>query len=146
MLGLLGLPLAVWLDLRELSERLLTGQASEIGRIIDEMRGFYASDVVGRVLQATGTGDARRTITIDVPGAIPIPATLSIELGKRISAHDGAVKYSFISDLPFKGREDHNLDAFEQYAHQGAARRSEAADHRGDGLADGPRPCAPPRR
>jgi adenylate cyclase len=37
-------------------------------------------------------------------------------LGKRISAKDGAVRYSFVSDLPFKGREDHHLDAFEQYA------------------------------
>jgi adenylate cyclase len=115
LLGLLGLPLAVWLDLRELSERLLTGQAGEIGRIIDEMRGFYASDVVGRVLQATDPVTATHNY-LDVPGAIPIPATLSLELGKRISAHEGAVKYRFVSDLPFKGREEHNLDAFEQYA------------------------------
>ena len=48
--------------------------------------------------------------------AIPIPATLSIELGKRISAHDGSVKYRFVSDLPFKGREPHQLDAFERNA------------------------------
>ena len=54
LLGLLGLPIAVWLDLRTLSERLLRLQASETGRIIDDMRGFYASDVVGRVLQAHG--------------------------------------------------------------------------------------------
>src|SRR5918997_798836 len=85
LLGLLGLPLAVWLDLRGLSERLLRQQASETSRIIDDMRGFYASDVVGRVLQAhgqvtTGAADYKR-----VPGAIPIPATLSIELGNLIS-------------------------------------------------------------
>jgi adenylate cyclase len=115
LLGLLGLPVAVWLDLRELSERLLEGQAGEIGRIIDEMRGFYASDVVGRVLQATDPVTATHNY-LDVPGAIPIPATLSLELGKRISAHEGAVKYRFVSDLPFKGREDHDLDTFEQYA------------------------------
>ena len=73
---MLGLPLAVWLDLRELSERLLTNQAREIGRVIDEMRGFYASDVVGRVLQATEPVTATHNY-LDVPGAIPIPATLS---------------------------------------------------------------------
>jgi class 3 adenylate cyclase len=116
VLGLLGLPIAVWLDLRSLSERLLRLQASETGRIIDDMRGFYASDVVGRVLKAhgqvtTGAADYQR-----VPGAIPIPATLSIELGNRISAHDGAVKYRFVSDLPFKGRAPHLLDGFEQQA------------------------------
>jgi adenylate cyclase len=52
----------------------------------------------------------------EVPGAIPIPATLSIELGKRISAYNGSVKYRFVSDLPFKGREPHQLDSFEQNA------------------------------
>jgi class 3 adenylate cyclase len=51
-----------------------------------------------------------------VSGAIPIPATLSIELGKLISARDGMVKYRFVSDLPFKGREPHPLDAFERGA------------------------------
>ena len=103
VLGLLGLPAAVWLDLRELSERMLRTQASEISRIIDDMRAFYGADVVGRVLQANGSVTATHNYR-DVQGGIPIPATLSIELGKRISAHDGSVKYRFVSDLPFKGR------------------------------------------
>ncbi|MER9358579.1 adenylate/guanylate cyclase domain-containing protein [Mesorhizobium sp. M0500] len=114
-IGLVGLPVAAWLDLRDLSERMLRRQASEISRIIDEMRGFYGSDVVGRVLQANGAVTATHNYR-DVPGAIPIPATLSIELGKRISAHDGSVKYRFVSDLPFKGRAPHQLDAFERNA------------------------------
>ena len=115
-LGLLGLPLAVWLDLRGLSERLLRNQAHEISRIIDEMRGFYASDVVGRVLGAKGHPVTTTHNYRSVEGGIPIPATLSIELGKRISAQDGSVKYLFISDLPFKGRETHHLDSFESNA------------------------------
>lgn len=115
VLGLLGLPLAVWLDLRALSERMLRTQASEISRIIDDVRAFYGSDVVGRILQAGAPATATHNYR-DVAGAIPIPATLSIELGKRISAHDGSVKYRFVSDMPFKGRESHNLDAFEQRA------------------------------
>ena len=115
-IGLLGLPVAVWLDLRVLSEQMLRTQAGEISRIIDEMRGFYGSDVVGRVLQGGQTTTAHNYR--DVPGAIPIPATLSIELGKRISAQDGSVKYRFVSDLPFRGREPHDLDTFEQGALQ----------------------------
>jgi class 3 adenylate cyclase len=115
ILGLLGLPVAAWLDLRVLSERMLRTQAGEISRIIDDMRGFYGSDVVGRILQGSGQAKAVHNYR-DVAGAIPIPATLSIELGKRISAHDGSVKYRFVSDLPFRGREPHNLDAFEHSA------------------------------
>jgi class 3 adenylate cyclase len=67
------------------------------------------------VLQASGPIIATHNYR-DVTGGIPIPATLSIELGKRISAHDGSVKYRFISDMPFSGRASHQLDSFEQQA------------------------------
>ena len=115
LFGLAGLPLAVWLDLRGLSERMLETQAVETGRVIDQMRSFYASDVVQAVNGATG----RVVTTHDykgVPNAIPIPATLSLELGERISGADGAVKYRFVSDLPFMDRKPHDLDAFETRA------------------------------
>ena len=49
VLGLAGLPMAVWLDLCGLSERMLQTQAVETARIIDQMRSFYASDVVQAV-------------------------------------------------------------------------------------------------
>ena len=52
----------------------------------------------------------------DVPGAIPIPATLSLELGKVIGEQQGNISYRFVSDYPFKGREPHALDAFERDA------------------------------
>ena len=55
VIGLIGLPVAVWLDLRVLSERMLRTQAGEISRIIDSMRSFYGSDVVGRILAAVGS-------------------------------------------------------------------------------------------
>ena len=47
---------------------------------------------------------------------IPIPATLSLELGKLITERDGGVKYRFVSELPFRGRAPHDLDAFERNA------------------------------
>jgi class 3 adenylate cyclase len=113
--SLLGLPIAAWLDLRSLSERMLQTQAGEISRIIDEVRSFYGSDVVGRILPASGSITVTHNYR-DTPGAVPIPATLSIELGKRISGKNDGVKYRFVSDLPFKGRENHHIDAFEQDA------------------------------
>jgi class 3 adenylate cyclase len=114
ILLLAGLPVAAWLDMRNLSENILRRQADEIGRIINDMRNFYATDVVGRILAqhaTVATSNYRNT-----PGGIPIPATLSIELGKLITSRNEAVKYRFVSDLPFKSRESHNLDAFEQGA------------------------------
>jgi len=112
---LLGLPLAAWLDLRVLSERILRDQADEVSRIIDVVRDFYSTNVVDRVMQAHGTVIAASNFR-EIPGAIPIPATLSIELGKLITAQDGTVGYRFVSDLPFKGRAPHHLDAFERGA------------------------------
>jgi class 3 adenylate cyclase len=112
VLLLAGLPLAVWLDLRSLSSDILRQQAFHTGEIIDDMRGFYATDVVARVLAAHQQVKPVHNYT-EIDGAIPIPATLSLELGKRISAQNGAIKYRFVSDFPFIGREPHPLDSFE---------------------------------
>lgn len=114
--GIVALPTAVWLDLRALSDRLIRLQATETSRIIDDMRGFYANAVVGRVLAANGKDITTTHNFRTTPGGIPIPATLSIELGNLISSHDGEVKYRFVSDLPFRGRADHHLDGFEMAA------------------------------
>jgi signal transduction histidine kinase len=76
------------------------------------MRAFYASDVVARIQSAPGTVQITEKYK-DIDHAIPIPATLSIELGRMISSRDGNVRYAFISDLPFQGRKPYSLDAFE---------------------------------
>jgi adenylate cyclase len=52
----------------------------------------------------------------DVPGAIPIPATLSLELGRVISERQANISYRFISDYPFASRLPHRLDPFETKA------------------------------
>src|SRR3546814_17497459 len=53
---------------------------------------------------------------LDVPGAIPIPATLSIEFGEVIGAKAGIVGYRFVSDYPFANRASDELDAFARRA------------------------------
>ncbi|HKY86556.1 MAG TPA: adenylate/guanylate cyclase domain-containing protein, partial [Pseudorhodoplanes sp.] len=111
---LAGLPLAVWLDMRSLSDNILARQSDEISRVINDMRNFYSNDVVGRLVghqTATPTHNYR-----DVAGGIPIPATLSIELGKLISARNDAVRYKFVSDYPFASRGKYDLDTFERNA------------------------------
>jgi len=51
-----------------------------------------------------------------VPGGIPIPATLSIELGKVIGEQQKNIAYRFVSDYPFQSRAPHVLDEFEKGA------------------------------
>jgi adenylate cyclase len=48
-----------------------------------------------------------------LPGAIPLPATLSLELGKVVSEQQANISYRFLSDLPFNNRAPHQLDRFE---------------------------------
>ncbi|MBX3581077.1 MAG: adenylate/guanylate cyclase domain-containing protein [Rhizobiaceae bacterium] len=114
---LAALPVVVILDLRDFSHRLSERQASDISKIITDIRTLYANDVVARILQAdphtriTATDNYR-----DVAGAIPIPATFSLEIGRLTSSRDNTVRYDFVSDYPFAGRPSHNLDEFQLMA------------------------------
>src|ERR1700757_4542682 len=89
---LAALPLAVWLDLKNLSDAALRRQASDLNSVISSVRSYYASNVVGRVLAHPGTTQVVHNYET-IPGAIPIPATLSLELGKVISEQQQNITY-----------------------------------------------------
>jgi adenylate cyclase len=109
---LVGLPIAVWLDLSNLVEANLRRQANDVNSIITSMRHYYANNVVGRILASPGTTKVVHNYK-DYPGAIPIPATLSLELGKVVGEQQKNIKYRFVSDYPFKNRTPHAFDEFE---------------------------------
>ena len=110
---LLALPLAVWLDLTNLAEVGLRRQASDLNSVITSVRGYYATNVVGRVLANPGSTQVVHNYET-IPGAIPIPATLSLELGKVIGQQQENINYRFVSDFPFKNRAPHQFDEFEK--------------------------------
>jgi len=113
---LAGLPLAVWLDMQNMAAYTLRRQAGDLGTMITSIRGYYASAVAERVLANGGKSTMLTHDYENVPGAIPIPATLSLELGRVIADKQSNVSYRFVSDLPFRGRAPHPLDAFERDA------------------------------
>jgi class 3 adenylate cyclase len=114
---LVGLPVAVWLDLTNLAQADLRLQADDINSLISSVRAYYASNVVGRVLAAPpGTSTAVIADYKALPGAIPIPATLSLELGEVVRERHLGIGYRFVSDYPFVGRAPHVLDDFERSA------------------------------
>jgi adenylate cyclase len=114
---LAALPAAVWLDLTNLAEGALKRQANDLNSVVSSVRSYYASNVVGRIL--AHPGDTRVVHNYEtIPGAIPIPATLSLELGKVISEQQQNITYRFVSDFPFKNRAPHQLDEFERSALQ----------------------------
>lgn len=113
-LVLVGLPLAVWLDLRDLSEIRLRNEADGLAAVINTFRDYYANQVVARVLSHPG-GTVAADNYEDIPGAIPIPARLSLELGTALSASisNNHMGYRFFSDFAFYTRAPHHFDDFE---------------------------------
>ena len=115
LLLLAGLPLAVYLDLSNLADANLRRQARYLNSVISSVRAYYGANVVGRVLASPGTTKVVHNYQ-DIPGAILIPATLSLELGKVISEQQDNIIYRFVSDYPFKNRPPHAFDPFETNA------------------------------
>lgn len=92
-------------------------QAEEISTLATDIRSYYADNVIARLQAADGKAVYSENYR-DVHGGIPIPATLSIELGALFdNAHrDGRISYEFISDYPFAKRPERPLDDFESEA------------------------------
>ncbi len=49
------LPVAVWLDLTNLAEAALRRQATDLNSLVTSVRGYYGSNVVGRILAHPGS-------------------------------------------------------------------------------------------
>ncbi|MDE4133035.1 adenylate/guanylate cyclase domain-containing protein [Phaeobacter sp. QD34_3] len=113
--ALVALPLAVWLDLRALSDETLRRQATSLNGIVSSVRSYYARNVVQRVVTSDVETQALHNY-LEVEGAIPIPATLSLELGEAIGEAEGDVRYRFVSDYSFADRPPHVLSPFERSA------------------------------
>jgi len=110
-----GLPVAAWIDVKRLSEARLVQQAENISAMVTSMRAYYASNVVARV-QEGGNGTQVAHNYLQIPGAIPLPATLSLELGEVLAERQANIGYRFVSDYPFRNRAAHPLDDFERAA------------------------------
>lgn len=117
ILSLIGLPFVMINSLASATVKQMELQADEISTLATGIRSYYADNVVSRLQQAGGKAVFSENYR-DIHGGIPIPATLSIELGALFdSAHsDGRIDYAFLSDYPFAKRDVPPLDSFEKKA------------------------------
>ena len=117
ILALLAFPLAVLLTFQRTDDSEMRKHTDEISSAITRLRQYYASEVVGRIQNSNGHTVISEAYK-DIDGAIPIPATFSIDIGEIFnkSHPDTKLLYSFVSDYPFTTRESPGLDAFQQRA------------------------------
>ncbi|WP_146183829.1 response regulator [Limnohabitans sp. T6-20] len=83
---------------------------------VTQFRNFYAQELVPRAVKSG------MTVTHDYKSqdnALPLPATLTIDLGHYLSKVDGGTQVRLYSDLPFPWREsERSLDDFQKLALQ----------------------------
>lgn len=130
-----ALPVAVWLDMRQLSETNLEQQAQNLSRVVGLVRNFYDREVVRRIKENEGAATFSHVYR-DIPGGVPVPATFSIELANGIRENVVNLDYRFVSDLPFNHRGPHELTAFETASLQAfrSGQRTEEIEFSGDML------------
>lgn len=114
VVALLLLPLMMLSAVSNATVAQMKLQADEISTLASGIRAYYADNVIARLQAADGKAVYSENYR-DVHGGIPIPATLSIELGALFdNAHsDGRISYNFVSEYPFAKRVAHPLDSFE---------------------------------
>ena len=99
---LVGLPIAVWLDMHDVTQAGLRRQASDLNAMFTSMRDYYANNIVGHVQASPGTTQVAHDYQA-IPGAIPIPSTMSLELGKVIGRAAAEHQLSLRVGLPLQG-------------------------------------------
>src|SRR5262245_61568511 len=101
-----GVALLVW-NLDRLSHNLVRDSATQNAilqtELIRELRSLYTRNVVERVRHR---GVEVTHEYANKEGAIPLPATMTIELGRRLGASASGVQVRLYSDYPFPWRTD----------------------------------------
>jgi PAS domain S-box-containing protein len=119
-LGMLLIGMGLWVVFYtyQSSERMVKQYATESAQAhadsVTQFRNFYTQELVPRAVQAgmEVTHDYKSRIN-----ALPLPATLTIDLGHYLSKVDGGTQVRLYSDLPFPWRlQERQLDDFQQQA------------------------------
>jgi len=129
LLALLAGPFVMYSALIHHAENEALKDARAFSGVISVVRSYYAANVSGRLLSAPGHAVVTERYR-DIPGAVPIPATLSIELADKIrtEAIDQSLRFDFVSDAPFRNRPRPPLTEFQADALRAFRLQQTAAD------------------
>lgn len=115
--AILGLPFVVHHTINAHAQSEALREARAFSSVISIVRSYYANNVSGRIQRANGLAILTERYH-NLQGGVPIPATLSIELGEAIRErlNDSTFLFSFVSDAPFRNRDRPRLDGFQSDA------------------------------
>lgn len=118
VVALIGLPFVLFYSIRQHAESEAQRNARQFNQLISTMRSYYTQNVAGRILNSVGAPITLTENYHNLPGGVPIPATLSIELGNALQERmqDQGFAMAFVSDAPFKHRQRGPLDSFQASA------------------------------
>ena len=117
IVALIGLPIMLIYTVRAQMQMESLANARAISEIMLQVRRYYNLNIVNRLQQAPGDVVVTENYH-DIKGAIPIPATMSIEIAQTLTEKipNSPFDFSFTSDQPFKGRNRPALDGFQKEA------------------------------
>jgi two-component system sensor histidine kinase/response regulator len=109
-----ALPVGIFYSLTHQAEQRAQREAQALSSIISVFRAYYATNVAGRIQSGGGQVTLSENYH-QIPGGVPIPATLSIELGEAITQASGQTGFAmaFVSDAHFLNRQRPAADAFQ---------------------------------
>ena len=130
LLVLAGGPFVMYAALLHHAENEALKDAKAFSSVIQTIRSYYATNVSGRILANHGQVTLSERYK-DIPGGVPIPATLSIELGERIRSDsvDKSLQFSFVSDAPFLRRSRAPLNEFQAEALKAFRKEVSVSEH-----------------
>jgi PAS domain S-box-containing protein len=116
---LLSLPVALIATKEQFSDHEIRSEALALSRAFSAMRAYYTAEVVAEIQQSEGEQISLSQFNDPGSGALPIPATMSIELAELLSTDytdDEGYRFSFVSDHPFSARADRILTPLQRTA------------------------------
>lgn len=130
---LLGLPYVIYNSLSLHAEDESLRLARSFSTAISTVRSYYTKNVAARVLENHGEVVLTEQYKTQA-GGIPIPATLSIELGELLrekseQSESGSFSFSFVSDMPFLQRDRRPLDDFQQDALRSFRQENQSSEY-----------------
>lgn len=97
----------------EVQKEDLQRTSQHYSQLIDISRTFYATQILARI---KGSDVVVSHLYKDIEGAIPVPATMAIDLAETINEQDLGVELNIVSEYPFKIREDRKLSSVQLQA------------------------------